>query len=132
MTFLDVEAHEETELSVMRRLDRVETLLATELEIPRRQVRKRMLQLVRAREIDETNNVMEWMAAYSAAIECAERNATDPPPPSLMDRDPQGPQDAASALFGVLVKRFHGAAHALHTLRGRLSRPRRTCPCTSR
>ena len=50
-------------------LSRIEWELALQLRVPRSQVRRHMLRLVRDHAIDETDLVARWLAAYDVVME---------------------------------------------------------------
>jgi len=95
----DVHAQQETEESALAELNELERQLAAQLRIPARTLRRQLVRMLRTGELDETPLVAQWLAAYSAAIECAAERAG--PPRDLPLREEQGPQEAALAAFGV-------------------------------
>ena len=96
---LDVEARLETVDAVLAELEELEGQLAAELGMQRRMVRSRLVPMLRAGEINETELVERWLAAYDAAMEYIAERVADPPR-DLHHAEDQGPQDAALAVFG--------------------------------
>jgi hypothetical protein len=93
---LEVVSHVETKELALLELERVEVELAARLGIPRPQLRRRVVAMLRAGELDEDAVVTRWLAAYDVAMEYASAG----PPQRSSTKDDQGPQDAALAAFG--------------------------------
>ena len=95
---LDRTGREENQGDVTQELNRVEEQLAFRLKLGRKELRRRLPQMLRDEEVYEDELVSEWLMLYSAAMDYAAQRTSGPRP--VARDEEEGPHSAALAAFG--------------------------------